>query len=84
VSHLSRDGTQTEVIAALEQAFGHAAAQAVFRTCDQIRDFFAGLDLVPPGLTAVADWPGQIPGPVQFPALQMLAGVARLLRPDPR
>jgi hypothetical protein len=84
VSHLSRDGTQTEVIAALEHAFGHAAAQAVFRTCDQIRDFFAGLDLVPPGLTAVADWPGQIPGPVQFPALQMLAGVARLLRPDPR
>jgi O-methyltransferase involved in polyketide biosynthesis len=83
VSHLDRDGTQTEVITAVEHAFGPATAQAVFRTCDQIRGFFAGLDLVPPGLTNVTSWPGRIPAPVQSPALQMLAGVARLLHPDP-
>jgi O-methyltransferase involved in polyketide biosynthesis len=83
VSHLGRDGTQAEVITAIEHAFGHAAARVAFRTCDQIRGLFAGLDLVPPGLTTVADWPGRNPAPAQFPELQMLAGVARLSGPGP-
>jgi SAM-dependent methyltransferase len=83
VSHLSSDGTQPEVITAIEHAWQHATAPAVFRSADQIQGFFGGLDLVPPGLTTVASWPSRIPAPVQSPALQVLAGVARRPLPLP-
>jgi S-adenosyl methyltransferase len=81
VSHLCRDGTDPEVIRAIEHAGQTASAPAVFRTTGQIRAFFDGLDLIPPGLADVTAWPGCLPAPAQRPALAVLAGLAR--RPAP-
>jgi hypothetical protein len=82
VSHVTRDGTHPGVIAAIEDAYKRASAPAVFRTAGQIRAFFAGLDLVPPGLTDVTTWPGREPAPAASAALRVLAGVARSPAPS--
>jgi len=81
VSHVSGDGTDPGVITALEEVYKMASAPAVFRTADQIRAFFDGLDLIPPGLADVRSWPGRRTAPAPHPALQVLAGVGR--RPAP-
>jgi S-adenosyl methyltransferase len=84
VSHVTSDGTHPSVITAIQDACKAASALAAFRTADQIRGFFAGLDLVAPGLTDVTSWPGRMPAPPQSPALRVLAGVARSpARPAP-
>lgn len=75
VSHITSDGTHPDVIAAVEDAYKTASAPAVFRTVGQIRMFFDGLDLIPPGLADVTNWPGRGPATAQSPALQFLAGV---------
>jgi hypothetical protein len=81
-SHLCRDGTDPNVIAAIEDVYKTASAPAVFRTAGQIRAFFGCLDLIPPGLADVTAWPGRSPAPAQSPALQVLAGVARRSAPS--
>jgi S-adenosyl methyltransferase len=75
LSHITSDGTHPDVIAAVEDAYKTASAPAVFRTASQIRTFFDGLDLIPPGLADVTNWPRRSPGTVQSPALRFLAGV---------
>ena len=75
VSHITSDGTHPDVIAAVEDAYKTASAPAVFRTASQIRAFFDGLDLVPPGLADVTSWPGRSPGAARSPALGFLAGI---------
>jgi hypothetical protein len=77
VSHISSDGTSPDVAAAVQRAYRTASAPAVFRTADQIRGFFDGMDLVPPGLTDVLSWPSRTPVGVSPPALWVLAGVGR-------
>lgn len=77
VSHVTSDGTQPGVAAAIEDAYKTASAPVVFRTADQIRGFFGGLSLVSPGLADMMSWPGRLQAPAQSPALRVLAGVAR-------
>jgi hypothetical protein len=51
------------------------AQQTVPRTRDQVASFFAGLDLVEPGLVRVPDWRPALAIDAATPA-QMWAGVA--------
>jgi hypothetical protein len=81
VSHLCRDGTDPDIIAAIENVGKKATAPAVFRTTGQIQAFLDGLDLIPPGLADITAWPGRQPAPAQRPALRVLAGVARMSEP---
>lgn len=81
VSHLCSDGTDPAAIAAIENVGKTATAPAVFRTATQIRAFFNGLDLIPPGLADITAWPSRLPAPTQRPALRVLAGVARRSEP---
>lgn len=59
-----------------EQYEQTGAVPYVSRTAGQVEAYFAGLDLVPPGVVPVADWR---PDPSPFPPLQVdsLAGVGR-------
>jgi len=59
-----------------EQYEQTGAVPYVSRTAAQVEGYFAGLDLVPPGVVPVADWR---PDPSSFPTLQVdsLAGVGR-------
>ncbi len=76
LSHITSDRTEPDVIATIHDAYRTASAPAVFRTSDQVRQFFNGLNLIDP-LVDVSDWyaPGNIrpPGPR---ALRFLAGIA--------
>jgi hypothetical protein len=52
--------------------------RAQFRTMDQVRDLFDGLELVEPGLVIVPDWRPEPPAVRDHPVLEMAcAGVAR-------
>jgi len=46
LSHITCDGTSPDVTAAIHDAYRGASAPAVFRTTDQIQEFFDGLDLI--------------------------------------
>jgi hypothetical protein len=46
------------------------------RTAAQVQGYFAGLDLVPPGVVPVADWRPE-PSPFPTPQVDSLAGVGR-------
>ena len=55
VSHITSDGTEPDVIATIHDAYRNASAPAIFRTSDQVRQFFNGLNLIDPGLVDVSD-----------------------------
>ena len=65
-----------ERVKANEQYERTGAVPYVSRTAAQVEGYFAGLDLVPPGVVPVGDWR---PDPSPFPPVQVdsLAGVAR-------
>ena len=56
LSHVSSDGTHPEAVATIREAYADASAPAVFRTDAEIREFFTGFQLQPPGLIDVVDW----------------------------
>jgi hypothetical protein len=74
ISHISSDGTAPAVIAAIHEAYRTASAPAVFRSRDEIAEFFAGLDLVQPGIVEVSAWHARA---VRPSALRVLGGVGR-------
>jgi hypothetical protein len=77
LSHITSDGTTLKVIEAIHEAYRAASAPAVFRTRDQIRQFFDGLQLIEPGLADLSEWHVSASrrefGP---PALRFVAGIA--------
>lgn len=76
VSHITSDGTPPGVQATIRDVYAEASAPAVFRTRPEIERFFAGLNLVEPGLVDVGAWRSLRPSP---PApLRFLGGVARI------
>lgn len=77
LSHITSDGTAPGVIAAIHDAYRTASAPAVFRTRDQIRQFFNGLKLIESGLADLSDW-RTLSGirPSRPPALRFVAGIA--------
>jgi hypothetical protein len=79
VSHITSDGTPPDVQATIQDVYAQASAPAVFRTRQEIESFFAGLDLVEPGLVEIGAWRSlrrSPPAPLRF-----LSGVARYI-PD--
>ena len=67
-------------VVAVAQDFraAYSAARLYFHTPDEIVSFFAGLDLVPPGVLPVRGWDGDAPRPELEPRLgTFLAGVGR-------
>jgi S-adenosyl methyltransferase len=64
VSHVTADHLTAGAAARATAVYDSASAPGVTRTRDDIRRFFDGLDLVPPGLTDAATWrPGPALGP---------------------
>jgi hypothetical protein len=76
VSHVTSDGTDPAAMNAIQDAYKEASAPAVFRTAADIAWFFGGFDLVPPGLTGVADWRNPHPEPAPA-AVRFLGAVGR-------
>jgi hypothetical protein len=79
VSHITSDGTDPSVMATIRDAYASTSAPAVFRSRDEIRQFFAGLDLVTPGLVEVRDWRSKKRASAEPPALRFLGGVGKKL-----
>jgi S-adenosyl methyltransferase len=62
----------------LQERMRSGLGRAQFRTMDQVRDLFGGLELVEPGLVLVPDWRPEPPTIRDHPVLEMAcAGVAR-------
>jgi S-adenosyl methyltransferase len=77
LSHITSDGTAPEVVATIRGAYRTASAPAVFRTRDQIHQFFNGLRLAEPGLADLSEWhTSAIHREIGLPALRFLAGIA--------
>ncbi len=77
LSHITSDGTAPEIVATIRDAYRTASAPAVFRTRDQIRQFFNDLQLIEPGLADLSEWhPSAIRRELGPPALRFLAGIA--------
>jgi len=64
--------------AVLQEQMRSGLGRAQFRTMDQVRALFDGLELVEPGLVIVPDWRPEPPGIRDHPVLEMACvGVAR-------
>jgi hypothetical protein len=79
ISHITSDGTQPNVISAIQDAYAKASAPAVFRSRAEIEALFGGLELVPPGLAEVSDWRREHLRSAHPSALRVLAGIGRKL-----
>lgn len=78
ISHITSDGTGPAIMAAIRAAYRTASAPAVFRSRGEIEGFFAGLDLVQPGIVEVSAWRASASRPPVTPAaLRLLGGVGR-------
>jgi S-adenosyl methyltransferase len=74
ISHVTDDHIPAGAAQRARQVYQGASAPGVPRTWGHIARFFGGLELVPPGLTAVSRWrPGHL-GPPPGPAL-VYAGI---------
>ena len=74
ISHITSDGTAPPVMAAIKDAYWTATAPAVFRNRDEIEEFFAGLEVVHPGIVEVSAWRANAGRPS---ALRVLGGVGK-------
>jgi hypothetical protein len=80
LSHITSDGTDPAVVAAIKGVYSNASAPAVFRSRDEILRFFTGFDLVSPGLVQVSEWNANNLKPSALPALRFLGGVGQKRR----
>jgi S-adenosyl methyltransferase len=70
--------TQDPAAAALQDQMRAGLGRAQFRTLDQVRTLFDGLELIEPGLVIVPDWRPEPPAVRDHPVLEMACvGVAR-------
>jgi hypothetical protein len=56
ISHVTADHLSEDAARQARAAYAGASAPGVARTRDQTAGFFAGLDMVPPGLVDVSEW----------------------------
>lgn len=75
ITHPVTDGMDPEVVAEAAEAYDKAAASVTPRTSDDVRSFFAGLDLIEPGLVDVSQWRPDIRE--KETKLRFIAGVGR-------
>jgi hypothetical protein len=76
VSHVTADHLSAEATRQAQAVYDGASAPGVPRTREQVAGFFAGLDMVPPGLVDLSAWRPAHVGPVPGPAL-FYAGIGR-------
>jgi hypothetical protein len=70
--------TEDPAAAVLQEQMRAGLGRAQFRTMDQVRAMFGGLELVEPGLVIVPDWRPEPPAIRDHPVLEMACvGVAR-------
>jgi len=81
LSHAATDDTERHVLADIEAVYDQATAPAVPRSAAGIRDFFAGLELVEPGLVDVSQWRPDTRA--RAAKIRILAGVGRKPLPEP-
>ncbi|MEJ2890869.1 SAM-dependent methyltransferase [Actinomycetospora aeridis] len=65
MSHGSADHDDPELAArtrAIQDGYRGSATEVVLRTREEIRELLGGLELVPPGLVDIVDWPTPSPG----------------------
>jgi hypothetical protein len=80
ISHVTADHLSPGAARQAQAVYDGASAPGVPRTREQVAGFFAGLDLVAPGMVNVSAWrPGHI-GPPPGPAL-FYAGIGRKSEP---
>jgi hypothetical protein len=70
ISHVTADHLSAEAARCAQAVYDGASAPGVARTREQVAGFFAGLEMVAPGLVDVSEWcPGHFgppPGPAVF------------------
>ena len=80
ISHVTADHLSADAARQARAAYAGASAPGAARSREQIAGFFAGLDMVPPGLVDVSEWRpdviGASPGPPVF-----YAGIGCKTRP---
>jgi hypothetical protein len=80
ISHVTADHLSEDAARQARAAYDGASAPGVARTRDQIAGFFAGLDMVAPGLVNVSEWRPDHIGPSPGPAV-FYAGIGCKTRP---
>ena len=80
ISHPTADHLSKDAARQARAVYAEASAQGVARTREQVAGFFAGLDVVTPGLVNVSEWRPDMIGPPPGPAL-FYAGIGRKTRP---
>jgi hypothetical protein len=76
LSHPTSDVRQDQVTAMVARLNALVAEKVTTRDRDQVARFFAGLELVEPGLVNVSEWRPDADGPAEGPAA-LWVGVAR-------
>jgi S-adenosyl methyltransferase len=80
ISHVTADQLSGDAARQAQAVYAGASAPGVARTREQIAAFFAGLEMVPPGLVNVSGWrPGHL-DPAPGPAV-LYAGIGRKTSP---
>jgi hypothetical protein len=80
ISHVTADHLSEEAARRARAAYDGASAPGVARTREQIAGFFAGLDVVQPGLVNVSEWRPDVIGVPPGPAV-FYAGIGCKTRP---
>jgi hypothetical protein len=80
ISHVTADHLSEDAARQARAAYAGASAPGVARTRDQIAGFFAGLDMVAPGLVDVSEWRPDVIGVPPGPAV-FYAGIGCKTRP---
>jgi hypothetical protein len=80
ITHVTADHLSAEAAAQAQAVYDGASAPGVPRTREQVAGFFAGLDMVPPGLVNVSAWRPAHLGPAPGPAV-FYAGIGRKSAP---
>jgi hypothetical protein len=80
ISHVTADHLAGDTARQAQAAYDGASAPGIARSREQVARFFAGLDMVPPGLVDVSGWRPDVIGPPPEPVL-FHAGVGRKTAP---
>jgi hypothetical protein len=80
ITHVTADHLSAEAAAQAQAVYDGASAPGVPRTREQVAGFFAGLEMVAPGLVNVSAWRPAHLGPAYGPAV-FYAGIGRKTSP---
>lgn len=76
-SHVTTDGKSPEAVAQIESVYATTPTPIYFRDRAEIARFFAGFDLVDPGLVTIDAWRPDPRDPAPEPTRWLYGGVGR-------